>query len=101
VRFLLDHDVDGAVGQMPRRAGHECWRAGEIGLATAIDDALTVWAIEHKAVLVSTDREFGQRKMRGRPSGIMCGSYAAIGRPVSFCTRDLMISYLDSTAGRR
>jgi predicted nuclease of predicted toxin-antitoxin system len=49
---------------MLRRAGHESWRAGEIGLATATDDALTVWAIEHKAVLVSTDREFGQRKMR-------------------------------------
>jgi predicted nuclease of predicted toxin-antitoxin system len=80
VRFLLDHDVDAAVGQMLRRAGHDCWRAGEIGLATATDDALTVWAIEHEAVLVSTDREFGQRKMRkavGHHLWLVCRDWEA------------------------
>jgi predicted nuclease of predicted toxin-antitoxin system len=63
VRFLLDHDLDAAVGRMLRQRGHECWTAGEAGLATARDDALTVWAIEHMAALVSTDRRFGQRRM--------------------------------------
>jgi hypothetical protein len=44
--------------------GHQCWTAGAVGLATARDDALTVWATSHRAALVSTDREFGQRRMR-------------------------------------
>ena len=45
MRFLLDHDVDAAVGQMLRHRGHECWAAGSAGLARAKDDELTVWAI--------------------------------------------------------
>jgi predicted nuclease of predicted toxin-antitoxin system len=64
VRFLLDHDVDAAVGRMLRQRHHECWTAGAVGLATASDDALTVWASGHGAVVVSTDREFGQRRTR-------------------------------------
>lgn len=60
MRFLLDHDVDAAVGKMLRHRGHECWTAGSAGLATAQDDDLTVWATEHVAAVVSTDREFGQ-----------------------------------------
>jgi predicted nuclease of predicted toxin-antitoxin system len=64
VRFLLDHDVDAAVGQTLRHRGHECWTAGSAGLARARDNELTVWAAEHHAVLVSTDTEFGQRRMQ-------------------------------------
>jgi predicted nuclease of predicted toxin-antitoxin system len=64
VRFLLDHDVDAAVGRMLRQRHHECWTAGAVGLAAASDDALTVWASGHSAVVVSTDREFGQRRTR-------------------------------------
>jgi predicted nuclease of predicted toxin-antitoxin system len=64
VRFLLDHDVDAAVGWMLRRHGHECLTASQVGLAAATDDALTVWACEHRAVVVSTDREFGRRRMQ-------------------------------------
>jgi predicted nuclease of predicted toxin-antitoxin system len=63
VRFLLDHDVDAAVGRMLRRRGHECLTASQVGLAAATDDALTVWASEHRAAVVSTDREFGRRRM--------------------------------------
>jgi predicted nuclease of predicted toxin-antitoxin system len=63
VRFLLDHDVDAAVGRMLRRHRHECWTASQAGLATATDDALTVWASEHRAVVVNTDREFSRRRM--------------------------------------
>jgi predicted nuclease of predicted toxin-antitoxin system len=63
VRFLLDHDVDAAVGRMLRRKGHECLTASQVGLAAATDDALTVWASGHRAVVVSTDREFGRRRM--------------------------------------
>lgn len=64
MRFLLDHDVDAAVGRMLRRNGHECLTASQVGLAAATDDALTVWASEHEAVVVSTDREFSRRRMK-------------------------------------
>jgi predicted nuclease of predicted toxin-antitoxin system len=80
VRFLLDHDVDAAVGQMLRQRGHECWTAGSAGLARARDDELTVWAAEHQAVLVSTDAEFGQRRMRnaiGRHVWLRCSDWEA------------------------
>ena len=80
MRFLLDHDLDAAVGRMLRQRGHECWTAGAAGLATAKDDALTVWAIEHRAVLVSTDRAFGQRRMTsaiGRHVWLRCLDWEA------------------------
>jgi predicted nuclease of predicted toxin-antitoxin system len=64
VRFLLDHDVDAAVGRMLRRHGHECLAASQVGLAVATDDALTVWASEHRAAVVSSDREFSRRRMQ-------------------------------------
>jgi predicted nuclease of predicted toxin-antitoxin system len=63
VRFLLDHDVDAAVGGMLRRHRHECLTASQVGLATATDDDLTVWASAHETVVVSTDREFSRRRM--------------------------------------
>lgn len=64
MRFLLDNDVDAAVGRMLRRHGHECLTASQVGLAAAVDDALTVWASEHGAVVVTTDREFSRRRMQ-------------------------------------
>jgi predicted nuclease of predicted toxin-antitoxin system len=64
VRFLPDHDVDAAVGRMLRHRGHECLTASQVGLAAATDDVLTVWASEHEAAVVSTDREFGRRRMQ-------------------------------------
>jgi hypothetical protein len=45
---------------MLRRHRHECLTASQVGLAAATDDALTVWAAEHAAVVVSTDREFSR-----------------------------------------
>ena len=64
MQFLLDNDIDASVGHMLRQRGHQCWTASAVGLAAAADDALTVWATSHTAILVSTDREFGQRRMR-------------------------------------
>ena len=80
MRFLLDHDVDAAVGRMLRHHGHECWTAGSAGLARAKDDELTVWAVEHQAVLVSTDTEFSQRRMQnaiGRHVWLRCNDWEA------------------------
>jgi predicted nuclease of predicted toxin-antitoxin system len=92
VRFLLDHDLDVAVGRMLRQRRHQCWTAGEVGLAFARDDALTVWASEHGAALISTDREFGQRRMRnaiGRHIWLRCLDWEA-GEVLAECLDDLV-----------
>ncbi|MGH3927163.1 MAG: DUF5615 family PIN-like protein [Egibacteraceae bacterium] len=66
MRFLLDNDVDAAVGRVLRTAGHQCWTAFEAGLAgvaAADDDDLSVYAQEHEVVVVTHDREFSRRRM--------------------------------------
>jgi predicted nuclease of predicted toxin-antitoxin system len=80
VRFCLDNDVDVAVGRMLRHRGHECWTVHQAGLAAASDDALTVYATERKAVLVTHDREFSQRRRRntvGRHLWLNCEQFHA------------------------
>jgi predicted nuclease of predicted toxin-antitoxin system len=76
VRFFLDHDVPASVGEMLRKEGHQCWTAGEAGLATeGQDDNLTVYADEQGAVLVTMDREFSQRRRKnsiGRHIWLRC-----------------------------
>ena len=65
---------------MLRQSGHQCWTAGSAGLARAKDDELTVWAAEHEAVVVSTDGEFGQRRIRnaiGRHVWLKCSAWEA------------------------
>ena len=61
-RYFLDHDVDYAVARALRRAGYECWTAGEAGLHAASDDQLTVYAHDRRAALVTHDREFSRRR---------------------------------------
>lgn len=51
-----------------------------VGLAAASDDALTVWASEHDAAVVSTDQEFGRRRIRnaiGRHVWLHCRDWEA------------------------
>jgi predicted nuclease of predicted toxin-antitoxin system len=62
VRFFLDNDVDVAVAHALRRAGHDCWTAANAGLETGSDDDLTVYAYDHRAVLVTHDKEFSTRR---------------------------------------
>jgi predicted nuclease of predicted toxin-antitoxin system len=61
---------------MLRKEGHQCWTAGEAGLATeSKDDNLTVYADERDAVLVTMDREFSQRRLKrsiGRHIWLRC-----------------------------
>lgn len=67
MRFLLDNDVDVAVGRVLRAAGHECWTGAQANLAgqvAADDDELSVYAQEKHAVVVTHDREFSQRRIR-------------------------------------
>lgn len=49
--------------------GHDCWTAGQAGLAAeSQDDNLTVYAASRDAVLVTLDREFMKRR-RANPIG--------------------------------
>lgn len=62
MRFVLDNNVDARVQGIIHKAGHECWRASDAGLAAAADDDLSVYADNKKAVLVTHDREFTERR---------------------------------------
>ena len=64
MRFYLDHDVPLAVRQVPEQQRHECWTAGEAGLATATDEVQAIYAEEKRAILVSMDRGFAMRQRR-------------------------------------
>lgn len=65
MRFFLDHDVPVSVRSMLSQYGHECWTAGEAGLATeGQDDNLTVYASSRSAVLITLDKEFSQRRLK-------------------------------------
>ncbi len=67
---------DRCCGNVVMSAGPQvplAWRAQR-------DDELTVWAAGHQAVLVSTDAEFGQRRMRneiGRHVWLRCSDWEA------------------------
>jgi predicted nuclease of predicted toxin-antitoxin system len=89
VRFFLDHDVDVAVGRALRRAGHECWTAADAGLFRDSDDALTVYAGNRRAVLVTHDHEFSERRrlnVTGHHLYLRCAEWDAA---------DLLLSHLD------
>ena len=67
MRFLLDNDVDAAVGRVLRGEGHECWTCSEAGLAgrvAAVDDEVSIYAHDKGAVVVTHDREFSRRRIR-------------------------------------
>jgi predicted nuclease of predicted toxin-antitoxin system len=64
VRFVLDQDVDAAVGVVLRRQGHEAWTAASAGLSRVSDDELTAYAHDQRAALLTHDVEFSQRRRR-------------------------------------
>ncbi len=47
-----------------RKAGHNCWRSPEAGLAGAKDDDLSVYAADKGAVLVTHDRKATERRKK-------------------------------------
>jgi predicted nuclease of predicted toxin-antitoxin system len=71
VRFVLDENLDRAVGVVLRQAGHDCWAVGGAGLSGAIDDAIAVHPDERKAVLVSHDRAFAERLLASMPNVVI------------------------------
>jgi predicted nuclease of predicted toxin-antitoxin system len=64
VRFVLDQDVDARVAATLRAQGHDAWTVSGAGLARAVDDALTVYACNHGAVLLTHDVEFSTRRRK-------------------------------------
>lgn len=82
MRFLLDHDVDARIVGLLVRRGHEAWTAHQANLDTAADDSLTVYADDKRAVLVTHDKEFSQRRRKnviGMHLQLQCEEPDAIG----------------------
>lgn len=92
MRFFLDNHVDVAVKHALRRAGHECWTAGEAHLHDALDDQLTVYAHDRHAVLVTHDKEFSRRRQKN-----VVGHHVWL-RCVEWEAADLLLSHLAEIA---
>jgi predicted nuclease of predicted toxin-antitoxin system len=63
MRFFLDNDVNAEVVAMLTGRGHQCWRAGQAGLADANDELIAIYAEERQAVLISHDKAFARKRM--------------------------------------
>lgn len=61
---MCDHDIDARVAARLRKLGHDAWTADDAGLSRVRDDKLTVYSDNQRAVLVSHDSEFSQRRRR-------------------------------------
>lgn len=81
MRFILDHDVDAAVVDVIRSAAHEATTAAQVGLETADDADLAVWADDRSYVVISHDRAFAawrKRKTWGRHVYLRCSEPQAV-----------------------
>lgn len=74
MRFFLDNDVDVAVRGWLQARHHEVWTAAQAALPDAADDTLSVYADDERAVLITHDEEFTERRKR-----------RCIGRHVRLC----------------
>lgn len=80
MKFFLDQNVDTEVASALRDLGHEAWTAAEAGLNDVADDDLTVYTYEKKAVLITHDNEFSQRRSRnviGQHIWLRCAEFEA------------------------
>lgn len=78
--WVLDNDVSAAVAAMLRREGHRCVMVGQIGLARASDDQVSVFADNKNAVFLTHDRELIGRRRRntfGRTVHLDCQEWTA------------------------
>lgn len=67
MRFVLDSDVDANVVGVLVRAGHQAWTASQAGLAgryAAVDDAVSIYAQDKDAVVITHDKEFTLRRRK-------------------------------------
>ncbi len=80
MRFFLDQHVDARLCRLLSAAGHHCWTAYDANLSAEADAQLTVYAEHKRAVLVTLDREFSQRRRHhiiGRHVRLRCDDVQA------------------------
>lgn len=82
MRFVLDEDVDvQLVGSFLRRRGYECWSVVDAGFGGADDDAVSIYADDRDAVLISHDADATRRRRRfmfGRHVYLRCHQLEAV-----------------------
>ena len=82
MRFVLDEDVDAkAVGSFLRQRGHECWAVVDAGLGGADDDAVSIYADDRGAILITHDAEATKRRRKftfGRHVFLRCHQLEAV-----------------------
>lgn len=64
MKFYLDHDVDARCRAVLIAAGHVCWSTTQAGREDSEDDDQTIYAQEHRAVIITHDSEFTERRKR-------------------------------------
>src|SRR5262245_25396600 len=101
MRFFLDNDVDAEVVAMLTGRGHQCWRAGQAGLADANDRLIAIYAEERQAVLISHDKAFARKRM-ANTTGPADLPFAVVERhPAGRCPRSLgRLSILEEVVRR-
>jgi predicted nuclease of predicted toxin-antitoxin system len=62
VKFVLDEDVDARLVHVFEDRHHQCWTVPNAGLANAVDDDVSVYADNKKAVLITHDKELAHRR---------------------------------------
>lgn len=82
MRFVLDEDVDAkAVGSFLRQRGHDCWSVVDAGLGGADDDAVSIYADNRGAILITHDAEATKRRRKftfGRHVFLRCHQLEAV-----------------------
>ena len=72
MRILTDQDVYKKTIDFLRAIGHDVWTASEVGLSTASDEEILLYAKKHGCILVTRDRDFGHLVfVRGMKVGVL------------------------------
>lgn len=69
MRFLLDENLSPQLSTLLRAAGHDCVHVRDIGLKSAVDEAVLDAAHSDGRVLASADTDFGAILARRQASG--------------------------------
>ena len=59
MRFLIDQDVYQFTIEFVKDLGHEVIPVKDVGLATASDEKILAYALNHKLILVTRDNDYG------------------------------------------
>ena len=59
MRFLIDQDVYQLTIEFIKDLGHEVIPVKDVGLATAADEKILAYALNHKLILVTRDNDYG------------------------------------------